>query len=250
MGDQTDPCHTGDAAAELLLGNDYVLRTCVLDSDEAPVSTTNDGTTSLRWTITPLGGGQITATRFVEPPPTETDTGTAIASIEAFRPGNDAITIEMCAPDGTCGTQAGLSAASVQARVVACDGCGAQCDDDLDNDGDGRVDYPDDSGCASADDNDERDGVITLRYDGKDRGGSFKGAVVHTFVRCQRNRAVTLIRVRPGRDNKLASVLSNRRGNWRINRPGSHGKFYVDVARKVVDGFDCSQDWSVTIIVR
>jgi len=32
-----------------------------------------------------------------------------------------------------------------------------QCNDSIDNDGDGRVDYPEDPGCASSDDNDERD---------------------------------------------------------------------------------------------
>ncbi|NOZ58211.1 MAG: hypothetical protein GXO66_01325 [Euryarchaeota archaeon] len=39
-----------------------------------------------------------------------------------------------------------------------------QCSDGIDNDGDGKVDYPEDPGCASADDNDERDVVSVPEF--------------------------------------------------------------------------------------
>ncbi|MEA2446555.1 MAG: hypothetical protein QOK47_192 [Actinomycetota bacterium] len=153
-GQQSDPCHTGDSTGELIIGEHYDLLACVMDADESPTSTTTDGATSLRWSIEP-GDGQA-VTRFAEPPPSETETGLAIARLEAVRPGNDFVTVEFCDPSGRCGVDFGLPAASLQARVVACTGCDAQCGDQVDNDGDGATDFPDDSGCGSEGDNDER----------------------------------------------------------------------------------------------
>ena len=43
------------------------------------------------------------------------------------------------------------------------DVCEPQCSDGIDNDEDGSIDYPDDSGCTSADDNDEKEESIDCR---------------------------------------------------------------------------------------
>ena len=79
--------------------------------------------------------------------------------------------MEACDAGGTCGSAAGLpEGATIQTRVTSgCFSC-SQCADEVDNDGDGLTDYPDDPDCASEDDNDEGPGcehcntLITIRY--------------------------------------------------------------------------------------
>ena len=50
----------------------------------------------------------------------------------------------------------------------------AACQDGKDNDGDGKIDYPADTGCANATDNDETNAVLAACQDGKDNDGDGK----------------------------------------------------------------------------
>jgi hypothetical protein len=50
----------------------------------------------------------------------------------------------------------------------------AACADKKDNDADGKIDYPADTGCASATDNDETNAVLAACQDGKDNDGDGK----------------------------------------------------------------------------
>ncbi|MFH1828513.1 MAG: hypothetical protein ABH824_04575, partial [Nanoarchaeota archaeon] len=69
------------------------------------------------------------------------------------------------ASDGTSTTQSSNFTITVSAAASPPSGGGggvrlAQCNDDSDNDGDGLIDYPDDPGCESSNDNDEFNIVI------------------------------------------------------------------------------------------
>src|SRR5262249_33088671 len=50
----------------------------------------------------------------------------------------------------------------------------AQCHDGKDNDGDGKIDFPDDEGCIGDDDDDESDAASPQCKDGRDNDGDGK----------------------------------------------------------------------------
>jgi hypothetical protein len=93
-------CTTGDTFRENETGDTDDLLACTFDAVGLPspvaASTDKPGGGRLQWFITPSGGGELTATRFVGTPPRETGAdGTAIATLEAFRGGNDLIEVEL-----------------------------------------------------------------------------------------------------------------------------------------------------------
>jgi hypothetical protein len=232
-----------------------------MTANEEPMSTTNDAAASLRWTVASDGGGGVTATRFVEAPPTETDNGFAFANVEAFRPGNDFITVEMCDSAGSCGSRAGQPSATIQARVVACS-C-TSCDDEVDNDGDGSTDYPDDPGCKSPDDNDEynlppdcnngdceAESTITIRYSVIHGRARFLGQLQTRVEECAPDREIVLKKPRPGPDLVVASDLTDDAGIWRIPFPDASGRFYARSPVKRYENVSCLGDRSVTLRIQ
>jgi hypothetical protein len=230
-GTTADPCHTGDTTKENKVGDVDTLLVCTRGPNDTPATTNQTGGGRLQWTIEPAGGGEVTATRFVGSPPSETGAdGTATAQIEAFRPGNDFINVEL-----TRDNNAYVDDISVQKRVTGEDL--AQCEDSVDNDGDGKVDFGQDPGCSSAADNDETDTApsdtesettVTIRYD----NGRFKGQVQNAVKRCSRGRLVTLKRVRKGPDQTVGQDTANRAGNWSVKKLGANGRYYAK-AKKV-----------------
>ncbi|MBA2346716.1 MAG: hypothetical protein H0V81_00335 [Solirubrobacterales bacterium] len=73
-------------------------------------------------------------------------------------------------------TAAAESVAAAPARAVVPPAT-PQCSDGVDNDGDGKIDFPNDPGCSSASDNSEADsgsGAIAQCSDGKDNDGDGK----------------------------------------------------------------------------
>ncbi|MBA2724651.1 MAG: hypothetical protein H0U53_01565, partial [Actinobacteria bacterium] len=135
-----DTCLTGDKFKENVVGDTDTLIACTFDADGNFVSTTPADNGRLQWFITPSGGGELTATRFNPPPPNETGAdGTTTATIEAFRQGNDIITV--CLQNDPGGNAIG-DCADVQKRVTQGGGPNPQCSDGVDNDGDGQTDFP------------------------------------------------------------------------------------------------------------
>jgi hypothetical protein len=111
-----DNCLTGDKFKENETGDVDVLLACTFDGNGNFVSTTPEDNGRLQWFIAPSGGGELTATRFPNPPPNETGPdGTVEVNIEAFRPGNDVITVTL---QNDPGGNAGTGNASVQKRVT------------------------------------------------------------------------------------------------------------------------------------
>ena len=69
-GDPEDPCHTGSPNMEVGYSDEFQVLACYLDSADEPIATDNDRLAAyLTWTIEPVGGGEVTATRFVGDPP-------------------------------------------------------------------------------------------------------------------------------------------------------------------------------------
>lgn len=148
-----------------------------------------------------------------------------------------------------------------------------QCSDGLDNDGDGATDFPDDTNCDSGDDDAEapRCGeqqatgaysassgcfsrTVTIRFD-RDLQ-AFTGVVVSQRQECWRRAEIVLRQRRPGPNPALGSVLTNRRGRWRLPMGGPvRGRFYAEVEPQDVTTRSgvplyCPGDRSVTITVR
>lgn len=148
-----------------------------------------------------------------------------------------------------------------------------ECSDGVDNDGDGETDFPADTACT--DQHDTAEGYscpgtyssyaasgstscfytsVTIRFN-RDRH-AFSGALAVARRECVRDAEVILRQRRPGKDRVLASVLSSRRGRWRVPMGGPfRGRFYADAVGRVLTSESgaevvCPGDRSVTIRVR
>jgi hypothetical protein len=82
----------------------------------------------------------------------------------------------------------------------------------------------------------------------------YHGRVRSTYAVCKRDRTVVLLRVRPGRDQKIGRDRSNRRGGWRIRYPvdlAAGDRFYARVRPKEVSavgtGLSCTGARSRTV---
>lgn len=136
------------------------------------------------------------------------------------------------------------------------------CSDGIDNDKDGRIDFPADEDCTDELDNAERDiggrfnTTITIRYNRKARPRAFKGALASQRDECTEGRTVILKKKRPGKDRVVGrDGSSNRFGNWEITKRRARGRYYAVVrARTSTAGSGativCNRDRSVTITVR
>jgi hypothetical protein len=253
-GDPNDPCHTGDTTKESqTFDSEDSLLVCTLGDLEQGWTTDQTEGGYLKWTITPSREGDEPANQFVGDPPTETDGyGRAVAEIDASRTGNDFITVELC-PDagGEC------QSASVQRRVVCID-CGGWCGDSADNDGDGKVDYPQDPGCSSMQDTDETDPVcsgqctesvteVTINHPAE---RVLKGRVFGGTQRCV-VRWVEVRRARRGHDEEMFYTRSGELGRWRVEGMFRPGRYYAFAQRKYVsETHVCLADRSPTIQVR
>jgi hypothetical protein len=202
-------CTSGDTFRENETGDTDELLACTFDAvglpNPVPASTDKPGGGRLQWFITPSGGGELTATRFVGTPPRETGAdATATATLEAFRGGNDVITVELQDEINAC--QPACPFAQVQKRVTQT--------------GKPRV-----------------ESRIGIR-------GKFRGKVRSPRNACERRRTVVLKKVRPGRDRTVGRDRTNLRGVWRINKPNATGRFYARVQRQEKRRVICLADRS------
>ncbi|MCA1572555.1 MAG: hypothetical protein LC798_20090, partial [Chloroflexi bacterium] len=166
-----DPCLTGDKFRENQIGDFDDLLACTYDALGNLVSTEPAENGRLQWFIAPSGGGELTATRFTPNPPNETtQTGTASATIESFRQGNDLITVCL-QDDPTANNVAEPECDTVQKRVTESGVVNPQCSDGVDNDADGFIDFPNDPQCESAADNSEAGAGAPQCSDGVDNDG-------------------------------------------------------------------------------
>jgi protocatechuate 3,4-dioxygenase beta subunit len=135
------------------------------------------------------------------------------------------------------------------------------CSDGIDNDGDGRIDFPADEDCTDELDNAERDiggrfnTTITIRYNRKARPPAFVGALASERDECTEGRRVVLKKKRPGKDRVVGRDSSNRRGNWKIVKRRARGRYFAVVRARtssVGSGATvvCNRDVSVTITIR
>jgi hypothetical protein len=135
-----------------------------------------------------------------------------------------------------------------------------QCDNGVDDDGDGFTDFPEDPDCDDSFDNAEAFGggrfptTVTIRYNRKASPPAFKGAVATDFEGCSNQRRIILKKKRPGRDRVVGRDLSNNKGNWAIAKRRARGRFYAIAPRKQFEANGatviCNRDESVTITVR
>lgn len=263
--DAPGDCLTGDQFRENNIGDTDNLLVCTFDSDGNFTGTEPAGSGRLQWFISPSGGGELTATRFDPNPPNETGAdGTAVATIESFRQGNDVI--QVCLqndPGGNANTGDGDDCSSVQKRVTGEGGGGTNpaCSDGVDNDGDGQVDG-NDPGCSGPNDTTEGDGGtgggekirvatnLTIRYDAE--ANAFKGAAGSSRKRCQRGRLVRVKKIVPGPNRTIGRDRTNKFGNWRVDKRRVNGRYYAVVTKKKFtlpsgDILVCQRDRSVII---
>jgi len=133
------------------------------------------------------------------------------------------------------------------------------CNDGVDNDGDGKVDFPADPGCSSETDTTEtgtfrRASSVSIRHTFSPH--VFKGRVNSGPRRCERGRLVTIKEVRRGPDAVEGRDRTNRRGRYvePHNRFG-RGRYYAVAGRKTFtnrfgDTIICRRARSDTIRVR
>lgn len=132
-----------------------------------------------------------------------------------------------------------------------------QCEDGVDNDGDGKVDVAADPGCESTVDDDERDVVETfyattigIRHDFSPH--RFVGRVSSAHFGCVHSRPVVLKKVRSGADRVIARGRATDTGLWTFpHSDGGRGRYYA-VARKITFGSEaapiiCLRDRSDTV---
>ena len=157
------------------------------------------------------------------------------------------------------GSTAGVCSDSVQKTFTRTQQGGAECNDGIDNDGDGRIDHPNDRDCTDINDDTEQHFPervkvatnLTIRYDPP----VFKGSVGTPRKKCQQGRTVVLKKVVPGPNRTVGKDTSNREGSWGIRKRRARGRFYAVVTRKVFtnaqgDTIVCLRDKSVTINTR
>lgn len=135
-----------------------------------------------------------------------------------------------------------------------------QCSDGIDNDNDGRIDYPDDVECGSAQDDSEADVSIGpqmdiwFRYNHKSQ--LFVGELNSSLPRgCRSQRLVRVKKVRPGRDMVIGSDRTDRDYQWEVPRKRPHGRFYAvapGMTKQRKDGttVTCKRLRSFTIRIR
>lgn len=135
-----------------------------------------------------------------------------------------------------------------------------QCSDKVDNDGDGKVDFPDDEGCYATDDDlegnqgDPAPTEVLIRY--RERDAAFVGEVRSAIRACPGERAVVVRRQIPGRDRVLWRASTAPDGDWKTGEfPRATGRFYAVAKAKFfrtsTGGFSiCTETRSTTIRVR
>jgi hypothetical protein len=243
-----DPCHAAPTERTVPTQGFVTVIACTYDVQHQPVST--------------LGSEQWV--RFARTGPvawSEADTettadGLAEATLYMTGAGTSEITVTLC-PEPSCATA--ISSASVVLHAQEEDPPLPDCRDEVDNDNDGFIDFPDDFDCASPDDLSESVtssqpvSNVTIRYE-PERARFAGGLTTPDEPRCEPGRRVKVKKVRPGRNLVIGRDRTNRRGNWVVPRRRPHGRFYAVAMPEFrfsdSEGVDCARQRSVTIRVR
>jgi hypothetical protein len=94
------------------------------------------------------------------------------------------------------------------------------------------------------------DSSVSINYDRP----NFKGRVSSSRDRCERDREVSVFKVRTGPDRLIGTDTTNDNGRYSVPKPGARGRFYARVSREVFGGYghrhECEADTSGTIRVR
>ncbi|MEA2452282.1 MAG: hypothetical protein QOG04_992 [Actinomycetota bacterium] len=147
-GDAADPCHTGDQFTTLNVGDSETLLACTFNLDDKAAPTVMTGEAASVWTLRWTNGAASTVA-FGSNPPSETGTNAqATLDILAVDQGSAVITVEIYNNGTATGDTSSVT-------VTVSGGGGTQCNDGEDNDGDGDIDFPNDQGCTSINDNTE-----------------------------------------------------------------------------------------------
>lgn len=82
--------------------------------------------------------------------------------------------------------------------------------------------------------------TITINYD----GNSFDGKVKSDLRKCRKDRKVVAKKVKPGRDKKVGSDTTNRRGKYSILERNADGTYYTVAKKKTIGNVTCLRDRS------
>lgn len=121
-----------------------------------------------------------------------------------------------------------------------------ECNNGMDDDGDGATDFPDDQDCENPEDNTEYGHseavgtVVTIRYL---RKTAFKGVVTASRNECVEQRRVVLRRRTPEGPRIVARTFTDDRGRWKVYWPDARGHYSAVAFRTTVP--DPSGGWLV-----
>lgn len=130
------------------------------------------------------------------------------------------------------------------ATPVAAQAPPPECSDGADNDSDGATDFPDDSGCVSAEDDSEASHVdiisfVTIRF--AERTDVFRGRVRSSSDACKVNRAVIVKKAVRGEDKTIWRAATDEAGRWRTKSfPRANGRYYAllpEAAIRTAEGY-------------
>jgi hypothetical protein len=77
---------------------------------------------------------------------------------------------------------------------------------------------------------------LAIRY--ADRRNMFKGKVGSADVRCRRGK-ISVFKVEPGADRKVASATAGASGRWSVRERNAHGKYFATTPETRGDGLVC-----------
>lgn len=140
-------------------------------SDDATTTGSTYATSTGVWTIGSLANGSSTALHLIA----SVNSGTGGQTIQ------NVATIRSDEPDSDTGDNTGIVTITPSSPSSGGGGGGSvQCSDGTDNDGDGKIDYPNDPGCASSGDDNETD--PSSGGGGGGGGGGGSGSAIATQV--------------------------------------------------------------------
>ncbi len=233
-GTPTDPCSGGDAFRTVEEGTEETLLVCTYDDQGTLVSTDAAHLDGVDNGVLSWQNSAPTVAALDPTPPTETGAaGTVEASLDALSEGGASISV-------TLDPRVGADQSSTVVLTVEAAPPPAACGDGVDNDSDGKTDFPDDPGCSGLEDNSEvdpskehvrrvifksleefsDDGIAKLRASGRVRSD---------HPRCKNFVTVRVQFRQRGKWVTRDSDETNRRGRWSARFKSKPGLYRASV---------------------
>ena len=248
-----ESCETGDKFRVNQVGDREIIVVCTYDNEGNLVGTSIDDDYDDESAINYYDGGDVGPT---SNPPTETGAdGTATVEIAAVSEGSSDIGFDLHSADGAPFIEFSEVTKTIEPGLPV----QPQCNDSVDNDGDGLVDYPADPGCESLQDNTEGDAagnshartakITKAKHvkvgEGK-RSLKVKGKVTTNdgFAACSASAPVKVQYKAGGEWNTRKSSFTNSNGNFSVLIRDVTGKYRVVAVKFEVDGDTCLRDQS------